>query len=46
MEPVKLAQTLKALSHRKRLELYLEVARCNESDFRVTNSTVLKSAIK
>ena len=46
METAKPTKTFKALSHQKRLELYLEVARYNESDFRVNNSTVLKSAIK
>jgi len=33
METAKLAKVLKALSHQKRLELYLEIARHNESDF-------------
>jgi len=33
METAKLAKILKALSHQKRLELYLEIARHNESDF-------------
>jgi DNA-binding transcriptional ArsR family regulator len=33
METAKLAKVLKALSHRKRLELFLEVARRNGQDF-------------
>ncbi len=33
METAKLAKILKALSHQKRLELYLEIARHHESDF-------------
>ena len=33
METAKLAKILKALSHQKRLELYLEIARHSESDF-------------
>jgi len=33
METAKLAKILKALSHQKRLELYLEIARHNGSDF-------------
>ncbi len=33
METAKLAKILKALSHQKRLELYLEIARHTESDF-------------
>ncbi len=34
METAKLAKILKALSHQKRLELYLEIAKHNESDFK------------
>ena len=37
METAKLAKILKALSHQKRLELYLEIARHNESDFETGN---------
>ena len=33
METAKLAKILKALSHEKRLELYLEIAKHTESDF-------------
>jgi len=33
MKTAKLARVLKALSHEKRLEVYLEVARHNEKDF-------------
>ena len=33
MKTAKLAKILKALSHQKRLELYLEVARHSERDF-------------
>ena len=33
MKTAKLARVLKALSHEKRLELYLEVARHNKKDF-------------
>jgi DNA-binding transcriptional ArsR family regulator len=38
METAKLAKILKALSHQKRLELYLEVARRNEAEFKAGNS--------
>ena len=38
MKTKKLAKVLKALSHQKRLELYLEVARRNEKDFEASKN--------
>ena len=38
MNTAKLAKVLKALSHEKRLELYLEVARHNEKDFEASKN--------
>jgi DNA-binding transcriptional ArsR family regulator len=38
MKTKKLAKILKALSHQKRLELYLEVARHNEKDFQASGN--------
>ncbi len=37
METARLAKILKALSHQKRLELYLEIARHTESDYEAEN---------
>jgi len=45
MTTKKLAKVLKALSHQKRLEMYLEVARQDEKDFKASEKGCFVSEI-